>query len=101
MKKLTELEKAIRAVGSFIGMMAGPGSDMEGQWIIVKDAAQLVEAELTATDNTERGEICCETCAETQKGYDTNCFNWPECSLTYDKWEKGNNYGDLNKKLEK
>ena len=52
MKKLTELEKAIRAVGSFMGMMAGPGSDMEGQWIIVKNAAQLVEAELPASDNT-------------------------------------------------
>ena len=83
MKKLTELEKAIRAVGSFMGMMAGPGSDMEGQWIIVKNAAQLVEAELPATDNTTKTKICgntlesdiiCMYCKKGSSGKCTECF---------------------------
>ena len=64
------------------------------------DIIKLVEEKFTS-DNTERDVNCCETCAESQKGYINKCFNWPECSLTYDKWKKGNNYGDLNKKLEK
>ena len=31
----------------------------------------------------------CSTCAEYQKGADSKCFNWPECSLIFDKWKKG------------
>lgn len=40
MKKLTELQKAIRVVDATVGILGGPGSAQEHAWEIVRSAAQ-------------------------------------------------------------
>ena len=46
MKKLTDIEKAIWAVGGVIGLMAGPGTEIEGQWRIVKTTTLKAQAKI-------------------------------------------------------
>jgi len=43
MKKLSELTKAIRVIGGIMGLQAGPGSDLENLWLVVKRAAESTE----------------------------------------------------------
>jgi len=40
MKKLTEMQKAIRVVDATMGILASPGSAQEQAWAIVKRAAE-------------------------------------------------------------
>ena len=43
MKKLTEIQKAIRVVDATMRIMGGPGSAQEQAWAIVKRAAETSE----------------------------------------------------------
>lgn len=62
MRKLTELERAIRAVDSQMGLLAGPGSEMEKQWHMVKLAAQKITEPQPASTNISRDAIASCKC---------------------------------------
>jgi len=59
MKKLTEMQKAIRVVDATMGLIGGPGSAQEHAWAIVKRAAELSEGPQPAP-NTAMLKLLCD-----------------------------------------
>lgn len=66
------------------------GVDMSGKRrIFGADTNRFSVVAVHSTSDNKPMKKSCSTCAEYQKDYESKCFNWPECSLTFDKWKKG------------